>query len=314
MTRPRSRLMLLVLFGLLASLACSWPVLTLPAPTTGVLDVEIDYSGDFYYEIFDYSRDAVNIRHYVLILPEEMASRGDPGWIFTSLDIQPDGTLGVRDGREEYAWALPYIFDAPRGFYTYEMEPGNYVIAAAFVAGPVTREDIGAGDDAILWPGITGGGASTDFRTVTVAPGETTRITFAMTDKDGWACPWLYVFDGTRFERRTEVLRNLRGPQHELTETTPIGAVKVVDGAVIVRLAEEKDEVSYIDSFALVTSAGMIAAEADTETMAKLASDDGNYLVLRKGEAVELRFPAPVGLADGSSVAVVVDGYYVPQG
>ena len=313
MTRLRSPLFAFVLLGLLVSTACSWPVLTLPdALAKGVLDVEIDYSGDFYHEVFDYSRDAANIRHYVLILPEEMASRGDPGWIFTSLDVQADGTLAVRDDRQEYAWALPYILYAPRGFYTHELEPGNYVVAAAFVAGPVSREQVGAGDDAILWPGITGGGASTDFRTITIEPGETTRITFSMTDRNGWACPWLYVFDGSGFERRTEVLRNLRGPQHEQTETTAIGAVKVIDGAVIVRIVEEKDEVAYVDSLALVSGAGAIAAETDDAATAKLASDDGDYLVLRKGDAVELRFPAPAGLADGDSVSVVVNGYYVP--
>ncbi len=312
MTRQRLPFILLLLLSLLLT-ACSWPLLSLPdVAAKGVLDVEIDYTGDFYHQVFNYSRDAANVKHYVLVLPQEMASRGDPNWIFGSLDVQADGSLQMTSDRQEYNWVLPYIHEAPSGYYKAELDPGTYAVAVAFITGPVSREQVGAGDDAILWVGITGGGASSEYQFLTIEPDETSATTFTLTDRNGWACPWLYVFDGQTFERRTEILRNIRGPQHEQTETTTIGRVKVVDGSVVVKVAEEKDEVSYIDSLALVTNAGIIAAEADPATTTKLASDDGDYLVLKQGDSVKLHFPAPAGLADGDPVSVVVNGYYVP--
>ena len=91
MTRLRAPF-LLVLFGLLMT-ACSWPMLSLPgSQVTGELDVEINYSGEFYHEVFNYARDAANIRHYVMVIPSRIAAQHDnPEWAFSRLDVQADG-------------------------------------------------------------------------------------------------------------------------------------------------------------------------------------------------------------------------------
>jgi hypothetical protein len=158
---------------------------------------------------------------------------------------------------------------------------------------------------------VTGGGASTDYRRHPEA-GETVSLTFTMTDANGWACPWLYVFDGEGFQRRTEILRNLNSREQQATEITPLGPVAVVDGAIVLRVAEEKDEVTVIDELYLLIGGEPVRAEGDPAIVGPIAAADGDALALHRGEAVDLRFPAPDSFASGDPVSVVVTGYYLP--
>jgi hypothetical protein len=78
-------------------------------------------------------------------------------------------------------WAAPYLHLAPGG---------QYAVWTAFIAAPLSRTEAGVGDDAILWAGVIGGGASTRAPlTVTVTAGQTTAPTVPLTDANGWACP-----------------------------------------------------------------------------------------------------------------------------
>jgi hypothetical protein len=301
------RIVLVILAAVsLLLMSCMFPLFALPAGTLkqGTLDVQITYRGDFYVETFDYAPDAENIRHYVLIMPESVAAEADPGWIFTSIDLESD-TLSVRPDRPEYAWAFEYLYDAPDAHFVGQLDPGTYAVAAAFVAGPASREDVGAGDDAILWPGVTGGGANTEFQTVTIEAGQTSSLVFAMTDSNGWACPWLYVFDGQTFTRRTEILRNVR--EQARTEITPLAGLAVVDGTVVIRVAEEKDEVTVIDALVLMVDGVPVPAQG--EAAGQVAAADGDALILRQGEMAEFRFPVPPSFSGAASLAVT--GYYV---
>lgn len=312
MDRPRRMFTVILIAAALLPLSCVFPFVTLPGPAsdttpeTGALDVTINYTGSWYVETFQYARDADNIRHFVLVVPESEAERADAGWIFTSLTFEADGEIGVREDRQDYAWGLEYLHEAPQGYFTGDFAPGTYVVAAAFIAAPLSREEAEVGEDVLLWPGVTGGGASTDYQTVAIAAGETTFVTIQLTDENGWACPWLYVFDGQTFERRTEILRNLNSPAREDTEITPIGPAAVVDGYIVIRVAEEKAEVTTLDALALLIDGETVPAEGDPA----LAAVDGVYLVLRQGEARDLRFRAPDSFKDSDPVSVIVTGYY----
>jgi len=277
------------------------------ASDQGALDIDIDYTGTWYIDTFHYAREAPNIRHFVLVVPESEAERAGAGWFFTSLEVQPDGSLKVRGDRQEYAWALDYVYDAPEGRFSGHFAPGTYAVAVAFIAGPLSREEAGVGADVVLWPGVTGGGASTEFQTVEIAAGDTVTLTIEITDADGWACPWIYVANGTGFERRTEILRNRRGPDSAGTEITALEPVAAQDGAIVLRVAEEKDEVTLLD--ALILRVDGVAVFAD---MPELSADDGQTVILRRGESIDLRFPVPAGYAAGDAVSVVASGYYVP--
>jgi hypothetical protein len=298
-----SALLLVLVFLLLMAFTCPLTTWLYGQTETGTLDVTINYSDGFYTQTFDYSRYARNIRHFVLILPQSEVGDGSPTRIFSGLEPQEEG-FTLSEDSQEYAWALDYVYEAPRGWLVVDLGPGTYAVAAAFIA----RRPPADANEEIDWNGTFGGGASTDLQTVVIEPGETSVVVLEMTDDNGWACPWLYVFDGEDFERRTEILRDLRGPENEQTETTALGPITAVDGFITIRIAEEKEEITYLDSLALLIDGETIYAEAQPIVL----TDDGDYLTLSQGESVELRFPVPASFADGDGVSVVANGYYVP--
>jgi hypothetical protein len=275
-------------------------------PWLGTLHVEIDYSGTFYTQTFNYTRDAENIHHYVLVVPASEADRASAGAIFSAFAFRasPDDPMLSRDG-QDLSWALAYLHDAPQGYFTGDFAPGRYVFAVAFIAGPVSREEAGVPDDAILYPGITGGGASTDYQEIEITAGHTTDLTITLTDSNGWACPWLYVYDGRGFVRRTEILRNVREPA---TEITPLGSVPVIDGVITLKIAEEKSEITYIDELYLVVDGQRIPAQAAPDIAAKVAAADHDYLILTADTSYEFRFAVP----HADRVSLGASGFYVP--
>jgi hypothetical protein len=279
--------------------------------SVGLLKADIDYTGNWYRETFSYTREAENIRHFVLVMPASEVDRASADAVFSSIHYfaDPDG-LSMREGREEFAWALEYVYEASEGRFRGEFEPGTYHVAAAFVAAPISKEEAGVPDDTILYAGMTGGGASTDYQEIVIEPGENV-VWFNLTDWDGWACPWLYVYDGRFFERRTEILRNVRGKQNERTETIPIGPVEVVDGSIILKVAEEKEEISFIDALYIVVDGIKVHAEAAPYAVAE---KDRDYLIIHGGESCEFRFKLPDSLAGRKRVpvTVVVSGFYAP--
>jgi hypothetical protein len=290
--------------------ACIFPFFpTSSTPTTGTLSVDIDYTGTWYRDTFNYARDAPNIKHYVLVVPESEADRASAGEIFVNYSFWsgPDEPLVNRDG-EDLSWALDYLHEAPEGYFTGDFAPGRYMLAAAFIAAPLSREEAGVSGDVILYPGVTGGGASTDYKGIVIEAGKTADIKIILTDANGWACPWLYIYDGRDFERRTEVLRNLRGPGSERTEITRLGTVPVIDGAIIVRISEEKPEIAFIDALYLIVDGKRVPAEAAPGVTTRVAAQDHDYLILTAGESYEFRFAVP----DAAQVSIGVTGFYVP--
>jgi hypothetical protein len=286
-------LVLLVLGSLLVTCPFPW-LIPMSSNDQGTLEVTITYRGDYYVDHFDYSPEAENFRHFVLVRPvDDDETPDDAGQIFSSLAPQENGSLVLREDRQDYAWALDYIYDAPQGHFQGEFEPGEYAVAAAFIIVP-SHEEAGVADDVILLPGAE---ASTDYQYIRIETGETTSLNFYMSDDHSMACPWLYVSTGGAFERRFEILRNVR--DHERTEITPLGPV--TESTVTIRIAEEKDEITYLDAFYLEVDG--VAVVADNPL---LAADDDDYLILHQGESVDLQFVVPPG-----AISVVAVGYYV---
>ena len=265
----RTRVLVMVAAAATLTLSCIFPVIPALSPAkTGTLKIDINYTDTWYRETFGYTRDAPNIRHLVLVVPQDRQDDIIPNQVFTAIQGTVSGTALPPDQQ----WMLDYLYDAPEGYFTGDFEPGDYAVAVAFVAAPLSMEEAGVPEDTILYAGITGGGASTGFQPIVITPGETTALTVTLTDANGWACPWLYVFNGDTFERRTEILRNLDGKSSEHTEVTPLGFIRPVDGAITVRIAEEKDEITFIDSLFLVIDGVQVPADAEPDLTARLAA------------------------------------------
>ncbi len=153
---------------------------------TGTLEIEIVYSGSWYRETFGYEPDAPNIRHMALVLPLDGQTLTYPGYLFSSLVFTPSPEpFQLREEAFEYTPLLEFLHDAPGGMASIELAPGKYNLAVAFIAAALPPPD----DDAILYPGVTGGGASNDFQEVEIAAGETMRLIVELTDENGWG--WL---------------------------------------------------------------------------------------------------------------------------
>jgi hypothetical protein len=160
---------------------------TATPPTTGILAVEIVYSGHWYRETFNYQPDAPNIRHIVLVLPVDHQLTGErPGPLFSWLKFTPSPEpLAFRDELLENKPMLEFFHDAPKGIASVELVPGKYNVAVAFIAAALPPPDA----DALLYPGVTGGGASTDYQVVEILAGETAQLFVELTDDNGWG--WL---------------------------------------------------------------------------------------------------------------------------
>lgn len=165
------------------------PVLTAtaspaPTPITGTLVVEFVYTGEWYRETFKYEPTAPNIRHIVLAIPEDSdIFPTAPGWVFSTLMFTPyPEPFAFREeayGNEPF---LEYLYDAHAGLAEIVLEPGRYKVAVAFIAEALPPPD----GDAILYPGVTGGGASNEFHSVEVRAGEITHVIYELTDENGW--------------------------------------------------------------------------------------------------------------------------------
>jgi hypothetical protein len=185
--------LIILLVFLLGSVGCApaQPVDEINSlkPATGTLVIEIAYTGNWYRETFNYQPDAPNIRHMALVMPVDGdITLASPNWIFSNLMFTPSPEpFTMREGATEYEPLLKYLYDASGGVVSIDLVPGRYNVAVAFIAAALPPPD----NNAILYPGVTGGGASNEFQVIEVRSGETVHLTVELTDENGWG--WLDV-------------------------------------------------------------------------------------------------------------------------
>ncbi len=120
------------------------------------------------------------------------------------------------------------------------------------------------------------------------------------------ACPFVYVKNGNRFIYKGEIIRNLIGKKSEETQKLNIGISKSEE--LIVRIKEEKKEVSYINYLALECN-NKIIKPIKTKNNTELLLDDNKYLTLKKGSQIDLVFKVP----KKSIITLIGKGYYIPN-
>jgi hypothetical protein len=77
------------------------------------------------------------------------------------------------------------------------------------------------------------------------------------------------------------------------------------------RVAEEEDEISYIDELFVRVSLATGETVTVRPTDRRLAHKDGRYVVLKKGESIEVKLAVPVGTRLGHA-RVVASGFFQP--
>ena len=123
------------------------------------------------------------------------------------------------------------------------------------------------------------------------------------------ACPYVYVQDRGGERKVGEILRNLRSQELETTQSLQL---LDLDGQpeLVVRLAEEKDEITWLDATWLEVDGQEIAPlGCQSEPTAKHCTLDQRRHRLARGDALELVFDTR-GLSGPAKLWA--HGYYIP--
>jgi hypothetical protein len=121
------------------------------------------------------------------------------------------------------------------------------------------------------------------------------------------ACPVVYllapipVLEG-------EILKNLDSRGLEQTRSLPISGLPC-SGLARVRIAEEKDEITFLDAVSLVIDGTEVLPEACSTGDAAYCTNDGRSLALARGDHLDLTFAIPAG-ATCVSVRLRANGHY----
>lgn len=127
------------------------------------------------------------------------------------------------------------------------------------------------------------------------------------------ACPFAYLVTADGPVLQGELLRNLDAPTREGTQALAVDAP--CGGSVTYRITEEKDEVTQLDELMLVLDDRVIAPDAcgpGPLTEPALCANDGVAHRLAKGEALDVSFTIPRGVACRGAY-LRANGHYLPR-
>lgn len=138
----------------------------------------------------------------------------------------------------------------------------------------------------------------------------------------GHACPFVYTQteDGA-WSYRGEILRHLNSPEREGSQTLMVAIPEreCTEGRVRVRITEEKRETTFLDTATLQVGDSYIVPNrclGGREGPFQVCEDDGVYLQLERGDALEFVFDLPLesrAVCSEQGGIVHADGYYVPR-
>jgi hypothetical protein len=183
-----------------------------------------------------------------------------------------------------------------------ELKPGTYVLVAYNPAS--TNFNPNSGNAAEASDGIV-------LEQITVTRNSTFNYNFVAKDFKDWnclSCPWLYAFNGKEYVRLTEVIQDVVGEENCQTTRHQIPVEYIVDNKMKFRIQEEKEETSYLDRISLTVD-GKEIAPIKTE----LISEDKNYLILEKGDFIDLEFDLSDYSSGDHEIIFECNGFYIPK-
>ncbi len=121
------------------------------------------------------------------------------------------------------------------------------------------------------------------------------------------ACPWIYVDGADGPVKVGEILRNVRGKAAYTLQPLALPAADA--GSLRIRVAEEEEEVTYLDEIYVEADGVRLAPTAcATATPPAYCVADHQPLRLRQGDVLELTFDLP----RSTTPTIYARGYYVP--
>ena len=143
------------------------------------------------------------------------------------------------------------------------------------------------------------------------------KYNFGKADFKDWnclSCPWLYVFDGKEYVRTTEILKDVVGEKTRRKTTFELKTTDLMDGKLKIRIQEEKDEITHLDQLLLKVNGKVYAAcQTNGAIKEELTVSDNRFVILKKGESIDIEFSVPEKLAPGTEIILESEGYYIPD-
>ncbi len=224
------------------------------------------------------------------LISAEEADDEDYGW-WNAWEAQKNATAPIQS---------PHVFK--------DLKPGVYTLIAYDSAS--IDYDPNNGNPAEQSDGVL-------MEEVTITATCKLSYSLKMSDFKDWnclSCPWLYVDSGNGYVRTTEVLKDVVGRENQTTTSFALDDSAALDGIIKIRLQEEKDEITYLDRCLISIGGVEVAAEATYPAAARaLSSADGDHLILKKGESIDLQFTLPNDRAANSSIVLETTGFYEPD-
>ena len=121
------------------------------------------------------------------------------------------------------------------------------------------------------------------------------------------ACPVLYALGESGYVKLGEVLGDLIDESLEKTEARRMQPDFVVDGRLMIRIAEERHELTFLNTVVLRAGGRLLKPLACPPS---LSAEDDSYLELSYGEYVDLSFDIPVDTED--DLELLFSGFYKP--
>lgn len=119
------------------------------------------------------------------------------------------------------------------------------------------------------------------------------------------ACPYVYLKCENEFLYKGEIIRNLIGKNSESLQSLDLGYSK--NEKIIIRIKEEKKEVSYLNFIAIEID-GKVILPLKNSKNTNLLFDDNKYIKLKKGDYIDIEFKG----SKNSKINLIGKGYYIP--
>ena len=123
-------------------------------------------------------------------------------------------------------------------------------------------------------------------------------------------CPFVYVKQNGIYQQIDEILKNQVSDKLDRYDYLEIPFEMIENNTLEIKIAEIKDEISYLDHIYLQVGEQIIQAECKTEILQKTQSNDNEYYQLQKGEYFELVFNLPDNIDKTTKIQLVAKGYY----
>jgi hypothetical protein len=123
----------------------------------------------------------------------------------------------------------------------------------------------------------------------------------------GMACPHLFAYNGTEFVKLGEIIGRNIDRDSEKTEIINIASVYIQNNELVIRIEESLYEITCLNYISLKVGQTSVQPHDCPSELKKI---DDSYLILKKGEAVELRFRIPEN--DVQGLRLECRGYYEP--